>query len=125
MKKQAILTITILGLLAGAAHSLDARRNNHRRNNNHTDRNTAVGILAGAGTGGVIAGVAGSAKWVPLGIVGGAIGGYFLIKALRSNYNNRSARTNPTQTTEQRHVRQTYQQNHESNPVDVKKENSY
>lgn len=122
MKKQTILTIVMLTLFATVVSPIDARtrRNNHRE---QRDKNggTALGVLAGAGTGGAIAGLAGSAKWVPLGLGVGAIGGYFLVKAIRSNRRGRVSHTKPIETKGRPHIRPSYQKDYESKQIEKEK----
>ena len=51
----------------------------------------AAGVLVGGGVGGTLAGVAGSAKWAPLGIVGGAIIGGLLARSIIKNRRRKAA----------------------------------
>ena len=44
---------------------------------------TAAAVLGGGGTGALIAGVAGSAKWAPLGFGAGAVGALLIKRAIR------------------------------------------
>ncbi len=46
---------------------------------------TAAAVIVGAGAGGTIAGIAGSAKWAPLGIVGGGIFAGLLARRILKN----------------------------------------
>lgn len=100
-----ILVIAALGLIAGPASSLEARsrknrtdkkESSQRRNNNDGRGGRAAGALGGAATGGIIAGVAGSGKWAPLGIVGGGIAGYFLVRSIQKGRKNRRNREDRT-----------------------------
>ncbi len=60
---------------------------------------TAAGILVGGGTGGLIAGLAGSAKWAPLGFGAGAVAGIIITRAIRRRNKRRQEYEQPAKRT--------------------------
>jgi len=94
-----ILVITAIGLIAGPASSLEARRKKHNNNTTQRDRNhngrgaRTAGFLAGGTATGVGVGLAThNAGWGLLGAFGGGVAGYFLVRAIQKGRKNRRER---------------------------------
>ncbi len=101
ISRNLILAIAAVGLLAGPASSLEARRSkrtdkkesSQHRNNKDGRGGRAAGTLVGAGVVGTVVGVgASSAGWGLLGAAGGGIAGYFLVRAIQKGRRNRRNR---------------------------------
>ena len=128
-KRNIILTMTVLGLLATIASPIHARNRSKksgletsRRRDRDRKAGTAAAVLTGAGAGGLAVGLASRSKWAPLGVVGGAIAGYLLIRAIRKNRKGRVSHTQKIQTKGRRHVRQQEQMDYEPDQQQAKSE---
>ena len=102
----AIIALGLLGTITSPALARPRNKKAKQEQERPRKRDSALpGVLMGAGTGGVIAGVAGSAKWAPLGIVGGAVAGYLLIRVIQKNKNERDSHTKPIKTNGRPHIK--------------------
>ena len=105
-----IIALGLLGSMSNPVHAKSRKDRAEQKRERRERRDSALpGVLVGAGAGGTIAAVAGSAQWAPLGIVGGGIAGYFLIKAMRNNNRERVSHRKSIETKGRPHITETPQ----------------
>ncbi len=86
-----LAVVLVFGLAVSLMHKRSAQAASDRAK-------TATGIIFGGGVGATIAGVAGSAKWAPLGFGVGGLAGGLMVRAIRKRRQRRAEMEPQTKT---------------------------